>query len=134
MQLTEAQVTAAKLVDLFSQAYIDTYGLDGDQFYVKGDVFNTRITVDSNKKIIGFLFLMPLENSSSKNIFQKVNMMNDRMLFVRFSTAEDQGKSILFADYHMTFEKGIMNYHIINMSKKFENIVVGAVREFVIEN
>lgn len=133
MQLSESQVSASKLADIFNQAFIDTSDLDSNEFKVKGETVPVGIEVDSDRKLIKMRIVEILAGLSLPEAASIMNEINSQRILAKFSAVEYEGHIFLDADYVMSYEKGLIAYHLISNVKFFEKIVVASIREYLLD-
>lgn len=133
MQLSESQVSASKLADIFSQAFIDTSDLDATEFKVQGENVRIGIEVDSDRKLIKMRIIQMLANLSLSKAANIMNVINSEKILAKFSAVEYEGNVFLDADYVISYEKGLIAYHLISNVKFFEKVVVASVREYLLD-
>jgi len=56
-----------------------------------------------------------------------VNDVNDEVMFTRFSITS-KGEDRFFADYHLPYENGVLEYQIIAALRLFEATTIGSIQ------
>jgi hypothetical protein len=126
VQLTESQVSASALAEVFSSAFMDVYDLDADSFRVKGDRIGVYVEVDKDKKFIKYSFINKMNNINISAITQVMNKMNQEYYFLKFSLVPYDNNYFYTSHYYMSFKKGIINYQLVDNLKMFERVTYEA--------
>lgn len=130
MQLNEFEVTLLKLKEIFTNAFMTISDVDETTVMVTPDEVPLELSVDLERKYIGFAVYQPLENCSMSQAIQKANGANADKFFPRFYIVEVDDSPMMVADYCLPFERGLNVFHLINSIKFFEKVVVVTYQEF----
>jgi hypothetical protein len=119
--LKEAEVTAEKLQEIFTAAFLKTDRTPAGDLRVAAGPAKVMIKVSEKKKhlyffaIYGFKDGVPLEK---KLAF--ANKLNNELTLARFSVTE---KGSLWCDYAIAYEEGITAYAIVNAVRKVARVI-----------
>lgn len=134
MQLNEAQISASKLADVFSGAFMDVSELEENFFSVKAEALQVRVKVDSKRKYIILEIAQVLYNISLEEASKIANKINSERMLARIFFVEIEGALLMIADYYLSFDRGLIAYHLVNTVKFFEGVVLDCVRENFLDN
>lgn len=130
MQLSESQVSASKLADIFSNAFMEVSELTENEFKVKPENFVVDVRVESEKKNITVSKMFVLNNISLEQAALMANDVNGRVFMVRFIAGNIEEYVVLVVDYAMTYEKGLIAHQLVNNVRWFEKATFQCVYEF----
>ncbi len=124
--LSESQVTTEKLKSMFDAAFLKTQvEKDGDLIVIQ-DGIKTYIKIDPTKKIISIFSIWPMKSKfSNAEKLEWINMLNHKLLFVRFYFVPKKGR--LICDYQMSYDNGIQAYRIVDAYRRYIKVVRGAI-------
>ncbi len=136
MQLNEAQISASKLADVFSGAFMEVSELEENYFVVGTETVPVEVKVNSERKYIKLEIVQRMNNISIEKATKITNKINSERLLARFFCLEieDTDAVLMVADYHLSFDRGLIAYHLVNSVKFFERIFVACVRENFLDN
>jgi hypothetical protein len=122
--IPEEEVTAPKLMALFTGAFIDCeIDKDGD-VRIEEDGIKTFLRVTPKKKVITVFSIWSLKESASElDKLRLVNKLNDKLLLVRFCMADSK---TLWCDYQLRYEKGVYPHQLVSTYRVFLKVVAGA--------
>ena len=129
-QLAENELTKEELINVFKSAYMKVEDQDDKSFRVKCEDLGVRVSIDKERKHLRLSILyvlnkrMPL--STAEHI---VNEINKDFIFIRFSVFELEEKTYINSDYYISFEEGLIPFHVVHMTKRLEKFTVEALRE-----
>ena len=128
--IPEDEVTVAILQSLFERAYFNTeIDEDGDLVVRSGDS-PVYLEVLRDANLIGYSVYFNLRGDTSPaEKWELTNEMNDSLVMARFSI-RDNDTDILIADYHLSFEGGVLALQIVSTLRVFLRIVSMAVRDY----
>lgn len=132
MYLQENEVTPKKISDIFSGAFMDVSDIQENTFLVKGtdSPYTIRISVDDERKIIRFVDFTGLHRISEQEAALICNEINKSITFTRFYATKVQELVIYACEYDMTYEKGVIPYHVMANFRLFEKIVSHAIHNY----
>lgn len=95
-----------------------------------------EVNVSNERKYIKLEIVQRLNNISIEKATEITNKINSERLLARFFCVEieDRDAVLMVADYYLSFDRGLIAYHLVNALKFFERIVVGCVRENFMDN
>ena len=134
--IPEDQITAAKIADVFEQAYMEVSERSETRFSVKGLTFPflLGVRVDQERKAIRFADYNRLHRITSEGAALLCNSANSQYLLARFYSFVHEDAIMVTAEYDMSFEKGVIPFHIISNFRLFERIAGSAVRDLFKEH
>ena len=126
--LTEGEVSATKLQQIFNAAYVKAELDDDGDLRITTDAGPKAIvTVDADRRILRFMSLYRLrEDAPEEETHAFVNKMNDDVILVRFSVTR---RHVLMADYYLSYEEGVLPYKVVKTLKMFGRVALGAIRQ-----
>jgi hypothetical protein len=128
--ISESDVSIKSLINIFESAYLKVIDVADDLFWVKCDKLKVKITIDEKRKFILLRIVYALAvRISVSDAMRIVNKVNDEYNLIRFSSFEYDNDSLVTSDYFMTYENGLIPYHLIHMTKTFEKYTVVALTE-----
>ena len=130
--LAEDTISTQSIYELFRSAFMRVE-LDDD-----GDVRvhtenGPRIWVLVDDKRFHLRLLCSYRFDSEATEYQKMefaNKLNDSMVMVRFAVDGDS----LIVDYYLSYEEGILPYHIVSGVRRMSKIVTSAIAENDVQN
>ena len=128
MQLTENQVSASSLADVFSSAFMDVSGLGPADFSVDGENLTIGVEVDSERKFLKFNSINRMNNIDLEAAAIISNRMNFEYVFASFAAVEHEGNIYYTSAYYMSYKKGIIKHQLVDNFKNFEKITLDAGR------
>ncbi len=129
-ELAESDVSIKSLVECFNSAFIKVVDEENDSFWVPGESLKTKITIDEKRKYLRLSIIYQLSGEITPAVSAtQCNKVNDEYIVIRFSALEIQGTQCVASTYYMTYEEGLIAFHLIKMVKKFEQFTVEALRE-----
>ncbi|MEN9461263.1 MAG: hypothetical protein RIS84_1283 [Pseudomonadota bacterium] len=127
-QLAEQEVTVDNLLSLFERAFIKAERDEDDDIIVTDNGVTIVVGINIAAKMLKFLSVFGFkEGSIPEKKLTFLNKLNSQVMLSRFSTPTD---NILTSEYFLLYEKGILNYQIINSLRLFAQITVSSIREF----
>ena len=130
-QLTESEVSIKSLIDIFNAAFVKVMDETEDSFRVQGENLKTKIRLDQKRLHLRFSILYQLAvRPTLTEAIRLANIINGEYLFIRFSIVESEGDILTASDFYMTFEEGLVAYHVIKNAKRFEQLTVEAIKEY----
>lgn len=130
-QLTESEVSIKSLVDIFNSAFVKVMDETSESFWVQGENLKTKIKVDEKRLHLRLSIVYQLAvKPTLTEAIRLANIINGEYLFIRFSIFESEGDILVASDYYMTYEEGLVCYHIVKNAKRFEQLTVQAIREY----
>ena len=134
--IPEDQVAAAKIADVFEQAYMEVSEKTETRFSVKGVTFPflLGVRVDQERKAIRFADNNRLYRISQEGAAILCNTANSQYILARFYSFVHEDAIMVTAEYDMSFEKGVIPFHIISNFRLFERIAGYAVRDLFKEH
>ncbi len=131
-QLAENEVSIKALVDSFASAFMKVVDEESDSFWVVGDSLKTKVALDEKRKYLRLSIIYELSKQPAPDIVANLcNKVNNDYIVIRFSAVEIEGSQCIASTYYMTFEEGLVVFHLIKMVKKFEQFTVDALREYM---
>jgi len=131
-QLAENEVSIKSLVDCFSSAFMKVLDVEEDSFWVAGDSLKTKVSLDEKRKYLRLSILFQLSGNITSDIAAvQCNKVNDDYIVIRFSSVQVEGSQCVLSTYYMTYEEGLIAFHLVKMVKKFEQFTVDALREYM---
>ena len=132
--IPETEVTMEKLKSLFDQSFFVTaIDEDGDLAVSTAD---SRVYLDVRPaiKLIGYSMYYSLNSSASGPLaLALANRVNDSLVMVRFSLLKGEPHTMV-ADYHLSFEGGVLPFQIVSTLRTFTGIATRAIREYDEDN
>jgi len=130
MYLQENEVTTKKVVEIFTGAFMDVSDVEENRFTVKGIdfPFPLRISLDTERKAIRFADFIRLHRIAEREAAHICNEINKSIILARFYAMTTNDMVLSVCEYDMTFEKGVIPYHIMANFRLFEKIAGHAVR------
>ena len=130
-QLTESEVSIKSLIDIFDSAFVKVLDEAADSFWIQGGNLKTKIRIDEKRKYLRFSIVYQLAvKPTLAEATRLANVINGEYLYIRFSAYESEGDILLASDYYMTYEEGLVCFHLIKIGKRFEELTVEALREY----
>jgi hypothetical protein len=130
-QLTESEVSIKSLVGIFDSAFVKVLDETSESFWVQGENLKTKIKPDEKRKYLRFSIVYQLAvKPTLAEAIRLANTINGEYLFIRFSIYESEGDILVASDYYMTYEEGLVSFHLIKIAKRFEELTVEALREY----
>lgn len=130
MYLQENEITTKKIVEIFTGAFMEVSDIEENRLTVKGVdfPFPLRISLDAERKAIRFADFNRLHRIAEREAALICNEINKSIILARFyaMTANDMVLSV--CEYDMTFERGVIPYHVMANFRLFEKIAGHAVR------
>ena len=128
--IEEDQVNAEALADIFRAAFMDVSAVTGDSFTVKGIQFPFRlaITVEPGHKLISFMDRNRLHRINFDQALHLCNEANLTLGPARFLVMQHQDALVAITHYQMTYERGLVPFHLVASFRTFEYCVGNAVR------
>jgi len=130
-QLSESEVSIKSLIDVFDSAFVKVSDETDESFWVQGGNLKTKIRIDEKRKYLRFSIVYQLAvKPTLAEATRLANIINGEYLFIRFTAYESEGDILLASDYYMTYEEGLVCFHLIKIAKRFEELTVEAIREY----
>jgi hypothetical protein len=130
-QLIESEVSIKSLIDIFNSAFIKVMDETNESFRVQGENLKIKIFIDEKRKYLKFSILYGLTGSITlSQAMPIVHKVNEENILIKFTVFEHEKEIFLECNYHMTYEEGLIAFHVIKISKKFEQYTVDALREY----
>ena len=127
MILNEANINVSSVADVFNQAFMDISDIENDRFTVHGERIRFRCIIDSENKRLEFIDVTGLDNLKWHQVDQITHQLNKDLVFVSFSLIKfDDGDLAFISKHELTFERGVITYHIIAQARIFEKLVCHA--------
>ena len=130
MYLQESEISTDKISEVFSNAFMDVSDIEEGKFNVKGMdfPFPLRVVVNTEGKAITFTDINQLHRISELDAALICNELNKTYSFCRFYAATSNNLILSICEFDMTFEKGVIPFHIIKNFRWFEKIVGQSVK------
>ncbi|HEX8550727.1 MAG TPA: YbjN domain-containing protein [Abditibacteriaceae bacterium] len=130
--LTEDAVSNESIFELFRSAFMRVeLDDDGDVRVHTENGPRIWVLVDSNRHHLRFLCSYRFDSEATE--YQKMefaNKLNDTVVMVRFAIDGDS----LVVDYYLSYEEGILPYHIVAGVRRMSKIVTSAIAENDVQN
>jgi hypothetical protein len=123
--IAEEAVSSESLLKVFKRAFIKGEIDDDGDLAVFSDGFRTWIFIDAKRKYIKFLMQFSFKDEA--DAFGKIdlaNTINSSYMLARFIASEN----VLRADYHISYEEGVLPYQIVASYRRFAELVPEAIR------
>ena len=105
--------------------------IEDNEFDVKCDNVSMTIRLDSERKLITIYFFNKFDNLKFEDAVSIVNTINDNTILVRYNAHElDDGDILIWADYSMTYEEGLIAFHLFDNTKMVERFTVSTLTEY----
>lgn len=134
MQLSESQVNASRLADIFANAFIEVSDLTENSFMVKPENAKILVEVDVDKKAIVISAFQTLKDISLQEAAMITSQLNTNYIMVRFYVMEVEGRILLGMDHRMTYERGLIAFHLVSNVKWFEKIAFQGIVDSLRDN
>ncbi len=130
-QFAENEVSIQALVDSCESAYIKVIEKNNESFRIEGENLKVRIFIDETRHFLQLSIIYLLSGKISlSDAVALANKVNDEFIFIKFAVFENEGDIYIESRYYMTYETGLIVFHLIHMIKKFEKYTVDALREY----
>lgn len=131
-QLAENEVSIKSLVDCFSSAFMKVVDVEEEAFWVVGESLKTKVSLDEKRKYLRLSIIYQLSGNITPALAaEQCNKVNNDYIVIRFSALDLEGTQCVLSTYYMTFEEGLVAFHLVKMVKKFEQFTVDALREYM---
>lgn len=127
--LTENQVSASALAEIFGSAFMDVSDLDSKSFIVDGEKLTIRVSIVEQRHLIKFFIFNKMKNINMSKASLITNKMNEDYILNSFSAIEHEGQVIYSSSYYMSYRKGLIKFQLIDNIKNFERIALEAALE-----
>ena len=123
--LREEEISLERVEGIFKSAYMEvSRDSDGDLCVTEGGV-RAFVKVDEERKLITLFSLWGMrEEAPEADKLSFLNSLNDGLILVRFCMPRP---TTLWCDYQMMYSGGLLPYGLVMVTKRFLNIVKGAV-------
>lgn len=132
MYLQENEITTKKIVEIFTGAFMEVSDVTESRITVKGIdfPFPLRVTLDAERKLIRFADFNRLHRITEREAALICNEINKSIVLARLyaMTANDMVLSVCECD--MTFDRGLIPYHLMANFRLFEKIAGHAVQNY----
>ncbi|WP_151814556.1 hypothetical protein [Acinetobacter junii] len=124
MILNEANINVSSIADVFNQAFMDISDIESDRFNIRGEQTTFRCIVDTKHKRIEFMDFTNAGDLAWHQLDKTINKLNEDLVFASFSLVKlDDGRLGVYSKHELTFERGIITYHIVAQARMFEKLI-----------
>lgn len=131
MYLQENEITTKRIIDIFSGAFMEVTGIQENRFSVTGpdSIMSTIVLNQPERKTIHFNHHNRIHRLSEQEAALICNKINGSIVLVRFyASTFDGGEIVISSEYQMTYEKGVIPFHVMANFRLFEKVVPHALR------
>lgn len=125
--LAEDEVTLDKLTGLFTAAMFSVTTVE-DGIRVEDSGVKTLVRLIPDKKLIAFVQLYDFkEGTPTEARVELANRLNVEVVFARFCITAD---GLLYADYQLCYESGLLTYQVVRSYKWLFATVTGGITNY----
>ena len=120
--ISAKEISLDRILSVFQNAYIDAeIDEDGDLCVRTENGIKVLISVNDANALLHFVAIYGLrEDASEAQKLGFVNRLNDEIILVRFSVANE---NTLVADYYLPYGQGVSPFHIVSVVRLVNRII-----------